>query len=334
MTKPVILNALTGILGTHLSEKFRKKYEIRSNPYKGNMTRDQLIKEIKDVDAVIAGGERYTKEIFVAAKNLKIIARYGVGYDMVDMAEATKFGIFVTNQTGLNSETVAEHTVALIFALARGLVDAVRSTKPKTWSKIALKYVSDKNTFELHGKTLGIIGLGSIGSKVAKICSGLDMKIIAYDPYVKEEKMKQLGVEMVGFEELLKTSDIVTIHTFLNDETKHMIGEKQLKKMKKNAILINAARGPIIDELALYKALKEKWIAAAGLDVLEKEPPEDDNPLFKLDNVIITPHIASSSIDNFIRSDVLTEEQIEQALNGEIPKFTLNPDAIKNRRNR
>jgi D-3-phosphoglycerate dehydrogenase len=332
MGKSVVLNALPHSSGKYYSEQFRRDHEIRFNHYKATMTKDQLIKEIKDVDAVVAAGEPYTREVYEAAKKLKIIARYGVGYDRVDIPEATKYGIFVTNQPGVNSETVAEHAVALIFALARGLVGSVKSTIPETWEKIQYAYYSDKVGFELHGKNLGIIGLGSIGSKVAKICSSLNMKIFAFDPYVREENDMQLGVKLTSLEELLKESDVVTIHTPLNNDTRHLIGEKQLKMMKKTAILVNAARGPIIDEKALYVALKEKWIAAAGLDVLEMEPPEPNNPLFGLDNAIITPHLAGSSSDNFMRSDALTEEQIKQALRGEVPKFALNPDAIKNRK--
>ena len=332
MSKPIVLNFTSGTSSDYFSEKFRKKYEIRQNPFNRAVNKEEMISLIKDVDATIAAGEPYLKEVYEAANKLKIVARYGVGYDSVDVKEATKFGVFVTNLPGVNSETVAEHTVALIFSVTRNIVKTASSTKPNTWQSVSSEYYSTGTPFELYGKTLGIVGFGAIGSKVARICSGLNMKIIVFDPYPNLQKIKEAGAELASLERTLKESDVITVHSPLNDETRHMIGEKEFKMMKKTAIFINAARGPIVDEQALYKALKEKWISAAGLDVLEKEPPEHGNPLFTLDNVIVTPHVASSSIENCIRTDVIIEEQIEQALEGKIPKFALNPDAIKYRK--
>lgn len=310
------------------SENFRRKYDFRQNPFGKWLNEEELVSVIKDVDAVIAASEPYTARVFNAASKLKIIARFGVGYDNVNIQEATKHGVFVTILPGVNAETVAEHTVALIYAVARGIVDCVKSTKPETWSLVQKKYYSTHTPFELYGKTLGIIGLGAIGTKVAKLCSGLDMKILAFDPYTKPEKAKEVNAELTSLERLLKEADVVTIHCPLTPETRHLIGEKELSMMKRNAVLINAARGPIVDEKALYKALKEGWILAAGLDVMEKEPPEPDNPLFTLENVIITPHVGGASLENFMRCDAIIEEQIEQTLRGEVPKFALNPEAI------
>jgi D-3-phosphoglycerate dehydrogenase len=326
--KPVVLNFASGAASDYYSETFRKKYEIRPNPHNRGVSKEELISLIKDADATIAGGEPYSREVYEAAKKLKIVARYGAGYDAVDVVEATKYGIFATNIPGVNAETVAEHTVALLFSVARNMVKTASSTEPDTWQNVATEYYSTGAPFELYGKTLGIVGFGAIGSKVARICSGLNMKVIAVDPYLNLERIKETGAELVSLERALKESDVITVHTPLNDETRHMIGEKEFKMMKKTAIFINAARGQIVDEQALYKALKERWIYAAGLDVLEKEPPELGNPLFTLDNVIITPHVASSSIENCIRTDVMIEEQIEQALEGKVPKFALNPEAL------
>ncbi|MGB9727003.1 MAG: phosphoglycerate dehydrogenase [Nitrososphaeria archaeon] len=328
MEKPVVLNMILGKPAELFSEDFRKKYEFRQNPFGRWLNEDELVSVIGDVDAVVAASEPYTKRVFDVASKLKIVARFGVGYDNVNIPEATKHGVFVTILPGVNAETVAEHTLALIYAVARGIVDCVKSTRPETWTEVQKKYYSTHTPFELYGKTLGIIGLGAIGTKVAKLCNGLDMKILAFDPYTKPEKAREVNAELVPLERLLKEADIVTIHCPLNPETRHLISEKELKMMKKNAILINAARGPIVDEKALYKALKEKWILAAGLDVMEKEPPEPDNPLFTLDNVIITPHVGGASLENFMRCDAIIEEQIEQALRGEVPKFALNPEAI------
>ncbi|MEM2660325.1 MAG: phosphoglycerate dehydrogenase [Nitrososphaeria archaeon] len=328
MNKHVVLNMILGKPAELFSENFRKKYDFRQNPFGKWLNEEELISVIKDVDAVVAASEPYTARVFDAAPKLKIIARFGVGYDNVNIPEATRHGVFVTILPGVNAETVAEHTMALIYAVARGIVDCVKSTRPETWTSVQKKYYSTHTPFELYGKTLGIIGLGAIGTRVAKLCSGLDMKILAFDPYTKPEKAKEVNAELVSLERLLREADIVTIHCPLTQETRHLIGEKELKIMKKNAILINAARGPIVDEKALYKALKEGWILAAGLDVMEKEPPELDNPLFTLENVIITPHVGGASLENFMRCDAIIEEQIEQALRGEVPKFALNPEAI------
>ncbi|MEM4176070.1 MAG: phosphoglycerate dehydrogenase [Nitrososphaeria archaeon] len=328
MNKHVVLNMILGKPAELFSENFRKKYDFRQNPFGKWLNEEELISVIKDVDAVVAASEPYTARVFDAAPKLKIIARFGVGYDNVNIPEATRHGVFVTILPGVNAETVAEHTMALIYAVARGIVDCVKSTRPETWTSVQKKYYSTHTPFELYGKTLGIIGLGAIGTRVAKLCSGLDMKILAFDPYTKPEKAKEVNAELVSLERLLREADIVTIHCPLTQETRHLIGEKELKIMKKNAILINAARGPIVDEKALYKALKEGWILAAGLDVMEKEPPELDNPFFTLENVIITPHVGGASLENFMRCDAIIEEQIEQALRGEVPKFALNPEAI------
>ena len=331
MAKPVVLNFVLGAPAEYFTKEFYNKYEVRSNPLKGAVNKDELISIIKDVDATIAGVEPYTREVYEAAQKLKIVARYGVGYDSVDVAEATKFGIFATILPGINAETVAEHTVALIFAAVRNLVSVAKDTKPDTWTNISMRYYSTEAPFELYGKTLGIVGFGAIGATVSRICSGLNMKIIIYDPYVNIDKARQAKAELVGLERLLRESDVITVHSPLNKETRHMLGEKEFRLMKKTAIIVNAARGPVIDEQALYTALKERWIAVAGLDVLEKEPPEPNNPLFTLDNVIVTPHIAGSSIENFIRCDAMLEIQIDQALRGEVPKFALNPEAINYR---
>jgi len=332
MGKPVILNFVSGGPAKYFSEDFYSRYVVRSNPYKKAVGKEELMSIIKDVDATIAGIEPYTREVYDAANNLTLVARFGVGYDNVDVAEATKHGVFATILPGINAETVAEHTVALIFAAARNLVNVAKETRPDTWASVSRRYYSEETPFELYGKTLGILGYGAIGSKVAKLCAALNMKILAFDPYVRTEKAKEVGVELVNLERLLRESDVLTVHSPLTDETRHILGEKEFKMMKKTAILVNAARGPVIDEDALYKALKGKLISAAGLDVLEREPPEPDNPLFSLDNVIITPHVAGASIENFMRCDAMIEQQIAEALAGKVPKFALNPEAANRRK--
>jgi len=332
MRRAVVLNFVSGGPARYFSDDFYKKYEVRPNPYKMGVGVKELVSIIGDVDATIAGIEPYTREVYDAANRLKIIARFGVGYDNVDVTEATKHGVFVTTLPGINAETVAEHTLALIFAAARDLVNVAKETKPNTWRNVSQKYYSERTPFELYGKTLGILGLGAIGSTVAKLCVPLKMRMLAFDPYISLEKAKAIGVELTSLDTLLRESDILTVHAPLTAETKHVIGERELKLMKKTAVLVNASRGPLLDEQALYKALKERWISAAALDVLEKEPPEMENPLFTLDNVIITPHIAGSSVENFMRCDKVIEQQIDEAIGGKMPRFALNPEAADYRK--
>ncbi len=183
--------------------------------------------------------------------------------------------------------------------------------------------------YELLGKTVGIIGLGNIGRKVAEKISGFKVKLFAYDPYVDKKIAQQINVELVDLETLLKESDIVTIHAALTRETKHMIGENELKLMKKTAFIINTARGAIIDEKALIKALKEGWIAGAALDVFEEEPPNPDNPLLKMDNVLVTPHFASCTFEAYQREAIMAAEEVLRVLKGEPPKFIANPEVSR-----
>jgi len=243
---------------------------------------------------------------------LKIIANYAVGYDNISVEEAKKRNILVTNTPGGFERSVAEHAVGLMLAVARKIIPAdkyVREGNFERW---------DPNIFlgeELFGKTLGIIGMGQIGSALAKICEqGLGMKILYFS-------RSQKNVE--SLEELLKISDVVSLHVPLTPETKHLIGQKELSSMKKTAILINTARGAVIDELALAKALQEKWIAGAGLDVFEDETKlvtESEKILYGLDNVVLTPHIASATQTARFEMSRLVAENIIAAFAGQTPK--------------
>lgn len=237
---------------------------------------------------IIRSATKVTSDIIEAATNLKVIGRAGSGLDNVDKAAATKKGIVVMNTPGGNTITTAEHTIALMFALARQIPQAVASMKEGKWDKKRFMGV------ELYNKTLGIIGIGNIGKQVAKRAIGLGMNVIGYDPYLSEENARDLGIKKVELTELFRTSDFITVHTPLTAETRNLINSKTIGIMKEGVRIINCARGGIVNEADLYEAIKSGKVAGAALDVFEKEPP-GDNPLLKLDNVLCTPHLGAST---------------------------------------
>ncbi|MEK7308245.1 MAG: hydroxyacid dehydrogenase, partial [Nitrospirota bacterium] len=248
---------------------------------KTGLTPEELQKEIGKYEALIVrSATKVTAEIINAAKKLKAIGRAGSGLDNVDKTAATKHGIVVMNTPGGNTITTAEHTMALLLSMARQVPQATASMKQGKWEK--KKFIG----VEVYNKTLGIIGLGNIGAQVARMAQGMGMIVITYDPFLSEEKAKALGVKTVRLDELIKTADFITVHTPLTKETKGLINAKRIAMMKKGVRLINSARGGILDENALCDALKSGHVAAAALDVFEKEPPVDCK-LIGLDNVIV-----------------------------------------------
>jgi D-3-phosphoglycerate dehydrogenase len=251
---------------------------------------EELKKTIKDYDAIVVrSGTKVTREIIEAALNLRVIGRAGVGLDNVDVATATEKGIVVMNAPAGNTISTCEHTMSALLALARNIPQSNTSLKKGEWKRSKFMGV------ELYKKTLGIIGLGRIGSEVAKRALSFGMKVVAFDPYLSGEVGKGMGVELVELAILLKSSDFITVHTPLNENTRHMISDKEFALMKDGMRIINCARGGIIDEQALIKAIKQGKIAGACLDVYEKEPPSPDYELLKLDNVITTPHLGAST---------------------------------------
>ncbi|RLE73245.1 MAG: D-glycerate dehydrogenase [Thermoprotei archaeon] len=291
-------------------------------------SREELIEKVKDKDGLLCLlTDKIDAEVMDAAPNLKVVSTYSVGFDHIDVEAATKRGIYVTHTPGVLTDAVAEFTVGLLLAITRRIVEADAVVKNGKWDK-------PWNPFfltgpELKGKTLGIIGLGRIGRAVAKKVKGFEMKVIYYDVYRNEKVEKELGVEYVDLETLLKTSDFVSLHVPLLKETYHMIGEKELKLMKTTAYLINTARGAVVDTDALVKALKEGWIAGAALDVFEQEPLPPDHPLTKLDNVILAPHIASATIEARQRMAELAANNLVAVLKGEMPPALVNKEVLK-----
>ncbi len=282
-------------------------------------------REIKDIDGVIVRTAPFTSEIIDQADSLKVISRHGVGVDNIDIESASKKGILVLNTPGVNDVSVAEHTIAMILALSKRIKDIDNAVRIGNFS-IREEY----SIIDIEGKTLGIIGFGRIGSLVAKKCRyAFNMKILVYDPYVDREKVEDVNGELVDLETLLRESDFVTIHAPLSSETRGLIGERELRLMKPSAFIINMARGPIWDETAVVKALSEGWIKGAGTDVFEEEPPSLDNPLLKLNNIILSPHMAALTKECVIRMAICSAQGVVDVLTGKTPKSIVNYSLLK-----
>jgi glyoxylate reductase len=309
----------------------RERYDVEVSDYDGVIPREMLLKKVKGVDALVSLlTDNIDAEVMDAAgPNLKIIANYAVGYNNIDVEEATKRGIMVTNTPGVLTETTADFAWTLLMAIARRIVEAdkfVREGKFRGWEPMLLLGT------DVFGATLGIVGFGRIGQAMARRALGFNMRVLYYDnSRVDEQLEKELKATFVDLPTLLKESDFVTLHVPLTKQTHHLIGEKELKMMKKDAYLINTARGPVVDEKALVKALKEGWIKGAALDVFENEP-EIEPELLKLDNVVLAPHIASASYATRSKMSVMVAENIIKALNGEVPPNLVNPEVLQKKK--
>jgi len=290
--------------------------------------RDVLLKKIKDVEGLLCLlTEKIDKEVFDSGKKLKVVSNYAVGFDNIDVDEASERGIYVTNTPGILTETTADCAFALMMAVSRRIVEGDKNIRAKKWvhawgPKMFIGY-------DIYGKTLGIVGLGRIGTAMTKRAKGFDMKVIYYDPIRRKDLEKEYDIIFTPFLDLLAQADFVSIHVPLTKETHQLIGEKQFKKMKKTSFLINTSRGPIVDENALYNALKTKTIAGAGIDVFEKEPIDPMNPLIELSNIVMTPHIASASIDTRTAMAMMAATNLVAVLEGKDPPNAVNPE-IKN----
>ena len=262
---------------------------------------EQLKKELPTADAVIAGLETYDKDLLESAVNLKVISRYGVGYDQIDLEAASGCGITVTLTPGANGDSVADMAVALMLNSARNVSFMDRCMKNKEQQRPI--------GVEMWEKTLGIIGTGRIGQGVARRCKGFHMEILCYDTYPDEAFRQECNIQYTNIDTILEKADFITIHSPLNDETKNMFGKEQFEKMKQHAVIVNTARGGIIDEAALYEALKNGEIGAAGLDVTMDEPPYS-NPLLDLPNCIITPHAGAATYEASSRMSMMAAKNV------------------------
>jgi glyoxylate reductase len=269
--------------------------------------------------------DRIDAPVLDAEPQLRVVSNFAVGYDNIDVEAATDHGVLVCNTPGVLTETTADMAWALLMATARRVVegaDYVRAGNWRTWGPTLLL------GRDVHHATLGIIGLGRIGKEVAKRARGFDMEILAYDEYQDEAFAAEMGVTYVSLDELLARSDFVTLHCALTPETQQLIGRAELAKMKPEAILINAARGPVVDTDALTDALRDGTILAAGLDVTDPEPIPADHPLVGMSNVIIVPHIASASVATRNRMATMAATNLLQGLRGERPEHLVNPEVL------
>ncbi len=272
---------------------------------KTGISEEELENIIEHYDALIVrSSPKVTKKIIENGKRLKIIGRAGVGVDNIDVETATQKGIIVVNAPGGNTISTAELTLGLLLSVARKIPQADRSVKEGKWER--KRFVG----IELRGKTIGIIGLGRIGYEVAKRAKAFEMNVIAYDPYISEEKAKEIGVKLVSFYELIKSSDIITVHVPKTKETENLISDREFDMMKDGVIILNCARGGIINEDALIKALKSGKVSAVGLDVYSVEPPNPDSELFRFENVVTTPHIGASTKEAQTNVGLLIAEDI------------------------
>lgn len=290
---------------------------------------NKLIELAKDVDVIMVVYAKITKNIINSAIKLRGIVRYGIGVDNIDLEAATARGIVVANVPDYCIGTVADHTWALILALIRKVTLADRYVRNKLYIGRWTSPPEYLRGIDLEGKTLGIIGLGRIGREVAKRAKGFNVKVIAYDPYISKDIARELEIELTDLETVLRESDIISIHCPLTKETHHLINEDRIKLMRKRPYIINTSRGAIIDEKALYKALKEGIISGAALDVFEIEPPPENNPLFELDNVILTPHIAWYTEEALKRLEMNAVDEAIRILKGEPPRNIVNREVLK-----
>ena len=290
---------------------------------KSKMPKDELFKEIKDADALIVrSGTKVTEEVIAAAEKLKVVGRAGSGLDNVDTPAATRRGIVVMNTPGGNTVTTAEHTMSMICAMSRRIPQATASVKAGKWEKDKFMGV------ELYNKVLGIIGVGQIGSHLTKMAQGIGMSVVAFDPYLAPERAERMGVAMLDLDEVFRRADIISVHTPLTPETRGIINAQAIAKMKPGVMIVNCARGGIINEHDLCEALKTKRVAAAAFDVFEEEPVKQDNPLLALDNFICTPHIGAQTTEAQENVAIGIAEQIVDYFTKGVAKGAVNIPSV------
>jgi phosphoglycerate dehydrogenase-like enzyme len=282
------------------------------------LTEDELIARLPGVCATIAGGEAYTERVFAAHPALKLVARHGAGFDKVDLAAATRHGVLVTTTPGSNANAVADLTIGLMCAVRRQIARLDRRLREGIWAS--------EQVPALWKSTVGIVGLGHIGKCVARRCLGFEMQVLATEPAPDMAFVRQHGIQLVSLEELLRRADIITLHTPATPQNRHLINRERLALMRPTAILINTARGTLVDQDALIEALKNGRIAGAGLDVFQREPLESSSPLLALDNVVLTPHCAGKDLTAQASTVSRCVETVLRFFRGE----PLEPDDIRN----
>jgi D-3-phosphoglycerate dehydrogenase len=282
---------------------------------------EDTIRATAGADAVLNASAKLTSRVIETLKDCLVIARYGIGVDNVDIPAATANGIILCNVPDFCFEQVSDTAMSLILAATRKVCQMSHLIKQGVWNRNLAQPI------HTYGKqTLGLIAFGNIARTLTKKARPFGFKIIAYDPYVGPEVGREHGVDLVDLDTLLRESDVISIHAPLTEETHHLIAEAELKKMKPSAFLVNTGRGPVVDGAALYRALKEGWIAGAGLDVMEKEPPDPKDPLLTLDNIVLTPHYASYTEESYYELRVKAAQGAASVLRGEFPKYFVNQE--------
>jgi D-3-phosphoglycerate dehydrogenase len=287
-------------------------------------TEDEVLEVTRDADGVLNTYAPMPRRVIEGLRECKAIARYGIGFDTIDVDAATEKGIAVMNVPTYCVDEVADHALALILAASRKVLHFDRSIRSGRWD-----WRDGKPIQRLRTQTLGLVAVGRIGRALVERIRPIGMRVIAFDPYVPDDKMKEMGIEPVSLDELLAESDIISVHTPLTKETRHMLAYEQFRKMKRTAILVNTSRGPVINVSDLARALEEKHIALAALDVLEKEPPAKDDPILKLENVILTPHTAFYSEGSVRESKITASGDVARVLTGKRPVNCVNPKVLE-----
>ena len=281
---------------------------------------ENIKKEVIDADAILVRTAKIPREVIKCGKKLKVIARHGVGVDNIDIEAATENGVYVTNAPIASDVSVAEHVLGLMISLAKNIRKADIALREGKF-EVRNEYIG----VELEGKTLGILGLGKIGRKVAiKAAKGFGMKIIGYDPFITQDNVDSVIEVTNSWEKVFKEADFISLNLPLNDKTRGIVGKKEFKMMKKTAYIINCARGPIVNEEELIQALNKGLIAGAGLDVFTEEPPAKDNPLFRLNNTIVTPHMAAHTHASMIKMATHAAQGIIEVLSNKPPTWPVN----------
>ena len=284
--------------------------------------KEDLIDKIKDADGLLFCFQDIDETVLRSAKNLKAAQRYGIGVDNINIKVATELGIVVSNIPDYCIDEVSDHALSMILAINRMIVPDSKMVKLGKWNDVK----KSNRVFRLSDATLGVVGFGRIGRRLANKAKALGLNVIAYDPYINEEVYD--GVKIVSFDQVISSSDILSLHVPLTEETNHLISYKELEKMKENAILINVSRGGLIDEKALSEYLKSGKVRGVGLDVMEDHNPSSTNPLFEYENVIVTPHTAFFSQESSEELQIRSCEQLYDVLNGKKPKFLINHDVL------
>jgi phosphoglycerate dehydrogenase-like enzyme len=296
---------------------------VYPNPWDGQLLEADLFRELPGIKAVIAGSEPYTRKVLADARDLRVIARVGVGYDAVDVAAATERGIAVTITPGANHDAVAEHAFALLLSAAKNVAVSDHLMRAGQWKRDI--------TIPLRGRTMGIVGLGRIGKAVALRALAFQMRVVAFELYPDNEFIARHGVKLTPLDKLFAEADFISLHAPLGPETKHMINQRTLGLMKGDAILLNTARGGLVCEPDLVEALRAKRIAGAALDVFEDEPLPKNHPLLKLENVVLTPHTAGTDWQSRMDMAVMAAESIVALSKGEWPAAQIVNPAIRER---